>query len=91
MAAHFEALDEGVLLVPLDPRYTQFGSNLTSVQVCMASKTWVNPPAFKWGLLQVPSVWPCLGWENDSSTGYRALEMTYRQGGNKVNISFLLV
>ena len=23
MGAHFEALDEGVLLVPLDPRYTQ--------------------------------------------------------------------
>ena len=34
MGAHFEALDEGVLLVPLDPRYTQVGFNLMSVQVC---------------------------------------------------------
>ena len=34
MGAHFEALDEGVLLVPLDPRYTQIGFNLISVQVC---------------------------------------------------------
>ena len=35
MRAHFEALDEGVLLVPLDPRYTQDGFNLVSVQECM--------------------------------------------------------
>ena len=35
MGAHFEALDEGVLLVPLDPRYTQVGFNLISVQVCI--------------------------------------------------------
>ena len=35
MGAHFEALDEGVLLVPLDPRYTQVGFNLVSVQVCL--------------------------------------------------------
>ena len=34
MGAYFEALDEGVLLVPLDPRYTQVGFNLISVQVC---------------------------------------------------------
>ena len=34
MGAHFEALDEGVLLVPLDPRYTQVGFNPISVQVC---------------------------------------------------------
>ena len=34
MGVHFEALDEGVLLVPLDPRYTQVGLNLVSVQVC---------------------------------------------------------
>ena len=34
VGAHFEALDEGVLLVPLDPRYTQVGFNLVSVQVC---------------------------------------------------------
>ena len=39
MGAHFEALDEGVLLVPLDPRYTQVGFNLISVQVCT-----VKPP-----------------------------------------------
>ena len=32
--AHFEALDEGVLLVSLDPRYTQVGFNLIYVQVC---------------------------------------------------------
>ena len=31
--AHFEALDEGVHLVPLDTRYTQVGFNLISVQV----------------------------------------------------------
>ena len=34
VGAHFEALDEGVLLVPLDPRNTQVGFNLVSVQVC---------------------------------------------------------
>ena len=34
VGAHFEALDEGALLVPLDPRYTQVGFNLVSVQVC---------------------------------------------------------
>ena len=30
MAAHFEALDEVVLEVLLDPRYTQVGFNLVS-------------------------------------------------------------
>ena len=35
VGAHFEALDEVVLLVPLDPRYTQVGFNLISVQVCL--------------------------------------------------------
>ena len=34
MGADFEALIEGVLLVPLDSRYTQVGYNLFSVQVC---------------------------------------------------------
>ena len=34
MGAHFEALDEGVLLEPLDSRYTQVGFSLVSVQVC---------------------------------------------------------
>ena len=34
VGAHFEALDEGVLLAPLDCRYTQVGFNLVSVQVC---------------------------------------------------------
>ena len=34
MRAHFEAFDEGVLVAPLDPRYTQVGFNLVSVQVC---------------------------------------------------------
>ena len=33
MAAHFEALDEVVLQVLLDPRYTKVGFNLVSVQV----------------------------------------------------------
>ena len=36
MGAHFEALTEGVLMAPLDPRYTQVGFNLISVQVCLA-------------------------------------------------------
>ena len=36
MGAHSEALDEGVLLVPLDPRYTQVGFDLTSVQVWLS-------------------------------------------------------
>ena len=35
MGTRFEALDEGDLLVPLDPRYTQVGLNLSSVQVCV--------------------------------------------------------
>ena len=35
VGAHFEALDEGVLLVLLDSRYTQVGFNLISVQVCL--------------------------------------------------------
>ena len=34
MEAHIEALDEGILLVTSDPRYTQVGFNLVSVQVC---------------------------------------------------------
>ena len=33
MGAHFEALDEGVLMAPLDPRYTQVGFKYISVQV----------------------------------------------------------
>ena len=33
MGAPFEALDEGVLLDPLDPRYIQVGFNIISVQV----------------------------------------------------------
>ena len=34
MEAHFKALDEGVLLVPLDSRYSQVGLILISVLVC---------------------------------------------------------
>ena len=34
MGALFKALDEGVLLGPWDPRYTQVGFTLVSVQVC---------------------------------------------------------
>ena len=33
VGAHFDALDEGILLVPFDPRCTQVGFNLVSVQV----------------------------------------------------------
>ena len=33
VGAHFEAL-EGFFMAPLDPRYTQIGFNLVSVQVC---------------------------------------------------------
>ena len=33
VGAHCEALDEGVLMAPLDSRYTQFGFNFISVQV----------------------------------------------------------
>ena len=35
MGAHFEVLEEGVLEVLLNPKYTQVGFNLVSVQVCM--------------------------------------------------------
>ena len=34
MGAHFEALYEGVLVAPLESRYTQVGFNLISVHVC---------------------------------------------------------
>ena len=34
MGAHFEALDEGIIMAPLDSRYTQVGCNYVSVQVC---------------------------------------------------------
>ena len=47
MGAHFEALDEGVLLVPLDPRYTQVGFNLVSIQVCKICNQW---PCIIWWL-----------------------------------------
>ena len=33
--ARFEALDEDVLMAPLDPRYTQVGFNSISVHVCV--------------------------------------------------------
>ena len=35
MGAHFDALDEGVSMVPLNPRCTHVGFNLVSVQVCV--------------------------------------------------------
>ena len=35
VGARFEALDEGVLLVPLDSRYIQVGFNPISVPVCI--------------------------------------------------------
>ena len=34
VGARFEGLTEGVLIAPLDSRYTQVGFNLSSVQVC---------------------------------------------------------
>ena len=37
VAAHFKGLAEGVLVAPLDSRYTQVGFNLISVQVCNSS------------------------------------------------------
>ena len=51
MGAHFEALDEGVLLVPLDPRYTQVGFNLVSVQVCKEYQrfSFLHEYHFCWG------------------------------------------
>ena len=36
MGAHFEALNEPVLMAPSDSRYTQVVFNLISVQVCPA-------------------------------------------------------
>ena len=36
--ARFEALDEIILLVPLDPRYNQVGFNRFYVQVCMVQE-----------------------------------------------------
>ena len=36
--AHFEDLDEGVLMALLDPRYTQVRFNSISVQVCDSIK-----------------------------------------------------
>ena len=38
MGACFEALDEGVLMVPLNPMYTQVGFNSISVQVYSIKK-----------------------------------------------------
>ena len=34
MGAHFEAFTDGILVTPLEPRYTQIGFNLISDQVC---------------------------------------------------------
>ena len=39
MGAHFEALDEGILLVNLDPRYTQVQLNIISIQVSDSDRT----------------------------------------------------
>ena len=44
VGAHFEALDEGALLVPLDPRYTQVGINLVSVQVWLLEDAVLSCP-----------------------------------------------
>ena len=37
MGARFEALDEGFLMVPLDPRFTQVGFNSIPAQVCLTN------------------------------------------------------
>ena len=43
MGTNFEALDEGVLLVPLDPRCTQVGFHLISVQaVYVCSRSFIE-------------------------------------------------
>ena len=42
MGARFEALDEIVLMAPLDPRYTQVGFNLISVQVWLEINFYVE-------------------------------------------------
>ena len=34
MGAHYKALDKGVLVAPLDSRYTQVGFDLIFVEVC---------------------------------------------------------
>ena len=58
MGAHFEALDEGVLLVPSDPRYTPVGFNLVCVQVCGSTvqfdSTWSVPRMYH----VIPDGWP---------------------------------
>ena len=59
MGAHFEALDEGVLLVPLDPRYTQVGFNLISVQVCLAINAFGGCILFQDHVLSVAVVLFC--------------------------------
>ena len=38
--AWFEALTKGVLIAPLDSRYTQVGFNLISVKVCQYIAHW---------------------------------------------------
>ena len=37
LLAHFKDLDEGVLVAPVESRYTQVGFNIVSVQVCIAT------------------------------------------------------
>ena len=52
MGAHFEAFDEGVLVAPLNARYTQVGFNFISVQVCSAMHR-----RLKFGLSTGPMTW----------------------------------
>ena len=52
MGAHFEAIDKGVLQVPLDPRYTQVRFNLVSVQVWPSNCVCVCVCVFKFLLKQ---------------------------------------
>ena len=42
VGAYFEALNKGVLMVPLDSRYTQVGFNFISVQVRVRRNLFVN-------------------------------------------------
>ena len=69
MGAHFEALDEGNLLMPLEPRYTQVGFNLLSVQVCFQSNIVFNSFMNQFKTIQNRPIIPFLGkleWVNSN-------------------------
>ena len=47
--ARFVALDEGVLMAPLESRYTQVGFNFISVQVCVPYRVYKITVVVLWG------------------------------------------